>query len=266
MTTRRSSRRRFARRRSTASCVRGDREARDRLPRRPPQRPQRSPHRKCWAGPGSACKYASMFALAWLARVGASPTTTCVACKKHGSCIVSRCDAGDGSLIVVTRRGALEAGYPASRAPRSVSLRRGRTHTGACGRAHGSRSADLRGSASETSSPTTSGASTCATLDHRGTVRVTHRPDLVVQIIPGPVVIEVELQRKNLARLRGILRLRRIDRGRGTAGRPHLHHRTRRHRPTRRPRRRRRVDPRPGAQFRTLEQVIETRDGARAAR
>jgi len=41
--------------------------------------------------------------------------------------------------------------------------------------------------------------------DHRGTVRMTHRPDLAVQIAPGPVAIEVELQRKTARRLRGIL-------------------------------------------------------------
>ena len=41
--------------------------------------------------------------------------------------------------------------------------------------------------------------------DHRGTVRVTHRPDLGVQTAAGPVAIEVELQRKTQARLRGIL-------------------------------------------------------------
>ena len=40
--------------------------------------------------------------------------------------------------------------------------------------------------------------------DHRGTVRVTHRPDLVVQIDSGPVAIEVELARKAPVRLRGI--------------------------------------------------------------
>ena len=41
--------------------------------------------------------------------------------------------------------------------------------------------------------------------DHRGTVRVTHRPDLVVQMRSGPIAIEVELQRKAPVRLRGIL-------------------------------------------------------------
>ena len=40
--------------------------------------------------------------------------------------------------------------------------------------------------------------------DTRGTARVTHRPDLGVHIAAGPVAIEVELQRKSAARLRGI--------------------------------------------------------------
>ncbi len=34
---------------------------------------------------------------------------------------------------------------------------------------------------------------------------MTHRPDLAVQIAPGPVAIEVELQRKTTRRLSGIL-------------------------------------------------------------
>lgn len=33
---------------------------------------------------------------------------------------------------------------------------------------------------------------------------MTHRPDLAAQIAPGPIAIEVELQRKNQARLYGI--------------------------------------------------------------
>ncbi|MEA2309351.1 MAG: hypothetical protein QOI65_1637, partial [Thermoleophilaceae bacterium] len=39
----------------------------------------------------------------------------------------------------------------------------------------------------------------------RGTVRVTHRPDLGVRLGGLPIPIEVELQRKSRARLRGIL-------------------------------------------------------------
>ena len=41
--------------------------------------------------------------------------------------------------------------------------------------------------------------------DRRGTARVTHRPDLAVQIAGRPAAIEVELQRKTRARLVGIL-------------------------------------------------------------
>ena len=40
--------------------------------------------------------------------------------------------------------------------------------------------------------------------DHRGTVRRTHRPDLGVHTLSGPVAIEVELQPKAATRLRGI--------------------------------------------------------------
>ena len=40
--------------------------------------------------------------------------------------------------------------------------------------------------------------------DHRGTARRTHRPDLGVHTLSGPVAIEVELQTKTSARLRGI--------------------------------------------------------------
>ena len=43
--------------------------------------------------------------------------------------------------------------------------------------------------------------------DHRGTARITHRPDLAVETTAGPVAIEVELRRKPRARLLGILRM-----------------------------------------------------------
>ena len=50
-----------------------------------------------------------------------------------------------------------------------------------------------------------SGDAMCATRDRRGTARVTHRPDLGLQIAGRPAAIEVELQRKTRARLIGIL-------------------------------------------------------------
>ena len=40
--------------------------------------------------------------------------------------------------------------------------------------------------------------------DGRGLARVTHRPDLGVDMPDGPVPIEVELQRKSVRRLRAI--------------------------------------------------------------
>jgi hypothetical protein len=43
--------------------------------------------------------------------------------------------------------------------------------------------------------------------DHRGTARVTHRPDLAVEIAAGPAAIEVEVQRKPRAPLLAILRM-----------------------------------------------------------
>jgi hypothetical protein len=48
---------------------------------------------------------------------------------------------------------------------------------------------------------------TVRSCDHRGTARVTHRPDLAVELAAGPAAIEVEVQRKPRAPLLAILRM-----------------------------------------------------------
>ena len=78
----------------------------------------------------------SLHALAWLARVGAAPFEVvqlvlgCSRVRAHdhirrlaaaGFVLRAPMTRGDGSLIVITPRGALMAGYPAYYAPRSVT-------------------------------------------------------------------------------------------------------------------------------------------------
>jgi len=113
---------------------------------------------------------------------------------------------GQGALIVLTRNGAQEAGQPASRAPRSVGPSTW-AHASAC--AWVSAWLQVRGRTwwgeRELLDDEDEWRYRLTYEDHRGTVRMTHRPDLAVQIAPGPVAIEVELQRKNAQRLRGIL-------------------------------------------------------------
>ena len=170
-------------------------------------------------GPGPR----SLAALAWLARVGASelePLRLVMGWTERrahdhvrrlfraGSVERLPMRRGQGSLIVLTRQGALEAGYPATRAPRSIGPTNW-AHACAC-------------------------AWTCAWLevrgrtwwgerdiidddfwkqpvsydDRRGTVDITHRPDLAARLGDGPLVaFEVELHRKNRARLLGILQM-----------------------------------------------------------
>jgi hypothetical protein len=147
-------------------------------------------------GPGPV----SMFALAWLGRVGASPTEPLELVLGVGERVaydhVRRLEAaglvrrvpmrrGDGSLIVLTRRGALEAGYSTSRAPRSISPSTW-AHTSAC--AWASAWLEVRGRKWISERDIVDGGSWRFDLryrDHRGTVRSTHRPDLGVAIQPG---------------------------------------------------------------------------------
>lgn len=99
---------------------------------------------------------------------------------------------GQGSLIVLTRRGALEAGYPASRAPRSITPTTW-AHTSAC--AWACAWLEVRGRA-WWSERDIAGEDfwryNVVYRDHRGLARVTHRPDLGVDMPDGPIAVEVE--------------------------------------------------------------------------
>ena len=176
-------------------------------------------------GPGRR----SLEGLAWLARVGASPLEPlrlvlgCNERRAHDH--VQRLTAaglvkrvamrrGDGSLIVLTTNGALEAGYPANRAPRSLAPTTW-AHSSAC--AWVSAWLALRLQTRWAADPQMAWWSDRDVLgdrfwrrevryqDRRGSVRVMHRPDLGVRIAGRAVPVEVELQRKVRARLLGIL-------------------------------------------------------------
>ena len=168
---------------------------------------------------GVAPGQSSLRALEWLARVGASPSLPLqlvMGCSERvARDHVSRLEAaglvqrkpmrrGDGALVIVTRRGALEAGHPARRAPRSVAPT-GWAHASAC--AWVSAWLHLRGREWISEREILDDDFWRFDLryqDHRGTVRRTHRPDLGVYTVSGPVAIEVELQPKTATRLRGI--------------------------------------------------------------
>ncbi len=168
---------------------------------------------------GVAPGQSSLRALEWLARVGASPSLPLqlvMGCSERvARDHVSRLEVarlvqrtpmrrGDGALVMVTRKGALEAGHPARRAPRSLAPT-GWAHACAC--AWVSAWLHLRGRewVSEREIPDDDfWRFDLRYQDHRGTVRRTHRPDLGVHTLDGPVAVEVELQPKTAARLRGI--------------------------------------------------------------
>ena len=162
----------------------------------------------------------SMQALSWLGRVGATPAEPFELVLGVGERVaydhVRRLEAaglvkrvpmrrGQGSLIVLTRAGALEAGYPASRAPRSITPTTW-AHTSAC--AWVSAWLEVRGRAWRSEREIAEDdfwRFPVRYQDRRGTARVTHRPALAAQTGSGSVAIEVELQRKTQARLYGIL-------------------------------------------------------------
>ena len=168
---------------------------------------------------GVAPGQSSLRALEWLARVGASPSLPLqlvMGCSERvARDHVSRLEAaglvqrtpmrrGDGALVMVTRKGALEAGHPARHALRSLSPT-GWAHASAC--AWVSAWLNLRGREWISEREILDDDFWRFDLryqDHRGTVRKTHRPDLGVHTLSGPVAIEVELQPKTAARLRGI--------------------------------------------------------------
>ena len=113
---------------------------------------------------------------------------------------------GEGSLFVVTNDGASVAGQVASGAPRSLSPSTW-AHTVAC--AWVSAWLEVRQRpwhSTREVAQDAEHASTVSYRDTRGQTRsVTHRPDLATVAEDRAVAIEVELQRKTLARLRGIL-------------------------------------------------------------
>ena len=168
---------------------------------------------------GVAPGQSSLRALEWLARVGASPSLPLqlvMGCSERvARDHVARLEAaglvhrtpmrrGDGALVMVTRKGALEAGHPARRALRSLSPT-GWAHASAC--AWVSAWLHLRGREWISEREILDDDFWRFDLryqDHRGTARKTHRPDLGVHTLSGPVAIEVELQPKTAARLRGI--------------------------------------------------------------
>ena len=159
-------------------------------------------------------------ALSWLGRVGATPAEPLELVlgvservaydhvrRLEAAGLVKRVPMrrGQGSLIVLTRAGALEAGYPASRAPQSITPTTW-AHTSAC--AWVSAWLQVRGRVWHSEREIAEDDFWRFPVhyqDRRGTARVTHRPDLAAQIGSGPVAIEVELQRKTQARLYGIL-------------------------------------------------------------
>jgi len=164
--------------------------------------------------------HASLLALEWLARVGAAPAEAVqlvMGCSERVARdhirrleiagLVQRrtMRRGDGALVVLTRAGALEAGCPARRAVRTVGPTTW-AHTTAC--AWVSAWLEVRGRTwwgeRELLDDEDEWRYELTYEDHRGTARVTHRPDLAVQIATGPVAIEVELQRKTPRRQRGI--------------------------------------------------------------
>ena len=166
-------------------------------------------------GPGRR----SLEALAWLARVGAAPQEPMRLVMGWSEMLVydhvrrlvaagfvrrAPMTRGAGSLLVLTSKGATIAGYPASRAPRSVAPT---TWAHACACAWVSAWLHVRGRVWISEREVAADDFWRQDLtyeDHRGTARLTHRPVLGVHMPRGPVAIEVELQRKSAARLRGI--------------------------------------------------------------
>lgn len=162
----------------------------------------------------------SLQGLGWLARVGVSPlepwglvmgwrrTVTYDHARRlaaAGLVRMVRMTRGDGSLVALTAAGAARAGYPASWALRSVAPSTW-AHASAC--AWVSAWLQLRGHhwwSEREILEDEFWRRDVRYRDRRGTARITHRPDLGLQIAGRPAAIEVELQRKTRARLIGTL-------------------------------------------------------------
>ncbi len=169
-------------------------------------------------GPGRR----SLEGLGWLARVGASAVEPWRLVMGWSERVardhVARLEAaglvervamrhGQGALIVVTSPGAIEAGYPATWAPRSMGPS---SWAHACGCAWAGAWLELRGRAWWSERQVRDSdfwRGEVSYRDRRGTARVTHRPDLGVRVDGKPAAVEVELQRKPRARLLGILEM-----------------------------------------------------------
>jgi len=115
---------------------------------------------------------------------------------------------GEGSLIVITDRGARQASPIVIGAPRSVAPSTW-AHTVAC--AWVAAWLHVRGFAYFTTREVALDPYYAQEITYRDgagqTRHATHRPDLITTAADGPVALEVELQRKSFARLRGILAL-----------------------------------------------------------
>jgi hypothetical protein len=164
----------------------------------------------------------SLEGLDWLGRVGASPVDPWRLVMGWSERVardhVQRLETaglvervamrrGHGVLVVASSRGVIEAGYPASWAPRSIGPS---TWAHACGCAWASAWLELRDRAwwSERQVKDSDFWRREVTYrDRRGTARVTHRPDLGVRVDGRPAAVEVELHRKPRARLLGILQM-----------------------------------------------------------
>lgn len=181
-------------------------------------------------GPGER----SLAGARWLARVGASPLEPLALVMGWSERVafdhVRRLVAaglaervsmrhGSGTLIVLTSAGAREVGYRAARALRSIAPTTW-AHTSGCAWTAAwlvIRLRELRESSPQIPAEAIEWwgerdifgddfwRREVRFKDQRGVSRVTHRPDLGVRLGGLPLPVEVELQRKSRARLRGIL-------------------------------------------------------------
>src|SRR5437763_6597103 len=164
---------------------------------------------------------ASMAGLAWLARVGPAPVDAwrsamgwCLRVagsharrlERQGWLERHRMTRGKGSLLVATRRGVrmsgLAVGAPSTPAPTWGD------HDCACAWTAAwlsVRRREWRGPREVLADPELKGE--LEWLTGTGWRRSGHRPDLAVTIPAGRVVVEVELQRKSVNRLRAVLSL-----------------------------------------------------------